>query len=154
MSALGAEGLDHVKQRIEALAATPVAVPPKGEWEAVGYGSGGATYVHQMEERSRQSMVGMVLKDIAAAMGDVDAFIAQYDPKTQKVPKIAAEIATRLLAVGRAEDAQGVQSRHLIDWIQGELFRYDCPLFADELKGREAFEGLQSSPEVVGADDQ
>ena len=114
MSALGAEGLDHVKQRIEALAATPVAVPPKGEWEAVGYGSGGATYVHQMEERYRQGTVRMVLKDIAAAMGDVDAFIAQYDPKTQKVPKIAAEIATRLLAVGRAEDALIVEPQQVV----------------------------------------
>ena len=31
--------------------------------------------------------------------------------------------------------------------------RFDCPLFADELVGREAFEGLQSSPEIVGADE-
>ncbi|PZU81897.1 MAG: hypothetical protein DI528_21015 [Shinella sp.] len=103
--ALGEEGLAHLKQRIEAIAATPVPVPPKGQWEAVGYGSGGATYAHQMEERSRQSMVEMALKDIADAMGDVDAFIAQYDLKTRKVPQIAAEIATRLLVAGRAGDA-------------------------------------------------
>ena len=89
------------------LAATPVRVPPKGEWEAVGYGSGGATYAHQMEERARQSMLRMALKDIADAMGDVDAFIAQYDPATRKVPKIAAEIANRLHAAGRAGDALG-----------------------------------------------
>jgi len=56
-------------------------------------------------------MVGMALKDIADAMGDVDAFIAQYDPKTRKVPKIAAEIAERLLATGRAEDALGFIER-------------------------------------------
>ena len=31
--------------------------------------------------------------------------------------------------------------------------RFDCPLFADELVGRETFEGLQSAPEIVGADD-
>lgn len=105
--ALGAEGLAHLKSRIEALAATPVPMPPKGEWEAVGYGSGGTTYAHQMEERSRQSLVRMALKDIADAMGDVDAFIAQYDPATRKVPKIAAEIAARLLAAGRAGDALG-----------------------------------------------
>ena len=40
-----------------------------------------------------------------------------------------------------------------MDWIQREPFRFDCPLFAYELIGREALEGLQSSPEVVGADD-
>ena len=32
-------------------------------------------------------------------------------------------------------------------------FRFDCPLFADELEGGEAFEGLQPLPEVVGADE-
>lgn len=121
--ALGAEGLELLKQRIETIAATPVPVPPKGEWEAVGYGSGGTTYAHQMEERSRQSMVGMALKDIADAMGDVDAFIAQYDPKTQKVPKIAAEIAARLLVTGRAEDALGFIERAEVDndrWVPRE----------------------------------
>jgi len=109
--ALGAGGLAHLKQRIEALAATPVPVPPKGEWRAVGYGSGGATYAHQMADRSRQSMARMALKDIADAMGDVDAFIAQYDPSTRKVPQIAAEIAARLLAAGRAGDALKVIDR-------------------------------------------
>jgi hypothetical protein len=109
--ALGKEGLGHLKQRIDALAATPVPIPPKGEWEAVGYGSGGATYAHEMAERSRQRMVAMALKDIADAMGDVDAFIAQYDPKTRKVPRISAEIAVRLLAAGRAGDALGFIER-------------------------------------------
>ncbi|MEB8386659.1 hypothetical protein OO012_05400 [Rhodobacteraceae bacterium KMM 6894] len=109
--ALGEEGLAHLKQRIEAIAATPVPVPPKGEWEVVGYGMGGATYAHQMEERARQSMVEMALKDIADAMGDVDGFIAQYDARTRKVPQIAAKIATRLLAAGRAGDALGFIER-------------------------------------------
>lgn len=109
--ALGAEGLAHLKARVEALAATPVPAPPEGEWEAVGYGSGGAAYAHQMEERVRQSLVRMALKDIADAMGDVDAFIAQYDHAARKVPKIAAEIAMRLLAAGRAGDALGFLER-------------------------------------------
>jgi len=121
--ALEAEGLAHLKQRIEALAAAPVPVPPKGEWEAVGYGSGGTTYAHQMEERARKSMVRMALKDIADAMGDVDTFIAQYESETRKVPKIAAEIAARLLAAGRAEDALGFIERAEIrdrTWVPEE----------------------------------
>jgi hypothetical protein len=121
--ALGAEGLELLKERIETMAATPVPVPPKGEWQAVGYGSGGAIYAHQMEERARQSLVRMVLKDIADAMGDVDTFIAQYDPKTRKVPKIAAEIAARLLAADRAEDALGFIERAEVDngrWVPRE----------------------------------
>jgi hypothetical protein len=121
--ALGAEGLELLKERIETMAAMPVPVPPKDEWEAVGYGSGGTTYAHQMEERSRQSIVEMALKDIADAMGDADAFIAQYDPKTRKVPQIAAEIAARLLAAGRAEDALGFIERAEVDndrWVPRE----------------------------------
>ena len=109
--ALGAGGLDHLKQRILALAATPVPIPPKAEWVAVAYGSGGAFYAHQLAERARQSMVQTALQDIADAMGDVDAFIAQYDPATRKVPRIAADIATRLLAAGRAGDALGFIER-------------------------------------------
>jgi len=41
----------------------------------------------------------------ADALGDVDAFIAQYDEDARKVPKIAAQIARRLLSAGRAEEA-------------------------------------------------
>ena len=40
-----------------------------------------------------------------------------------------------------------------MDRIYGEPFGLDCPLFAYELVGREAFEGLQSSAEVVRADE-
>ena len=40
-----------------------------------------------------------------------------------------------------------------MDRIYGEPFGFDCPLFADELVGCQAFEGLQSSSEVVGADE-
>jgi hypothetical protein len=136
--ALGAEGLGHIKQRIEALAAEPVPVPPKGEWEPVGYGSGGTTYAHQMEERARQSTVRMALKDIADAMGDVDAFIAQYDPATRKVPKIAADIAARLMAAGRAADALGFVERAEITegrWIPREW--QDARLAALEGLGRD-----------------
>jgi energy-coupling factor transporter ATP-binding protein EcfA2 len=47
--------------------------------------------------RSRDSRPGT-----ADAQGDVDAFIQQYDEQTRKIPKIAAEIARRLLSAGRA----------------------------------------------------
>lgn len=113
--ALGPEGIAHLKDLVEELGCTPVPVPPKAEWTAVGWGSGGTRYAHEMDERHRQSMVGMALKDIADVEGDVDAFIAQYDPKTRKVPQIAAEIATRLLAAGRAGDALGFVDRAALD---------------------------------------
>ncbi len=41
---------------------------------------------------------------MAEASGDVDGFIAQYTLEQQRFPRIAAEIAGRLLAAGRSED--------------------------------------------------
>jgi hypothetical protein len=79
-----------------------------------------------MEERARQSTVEMALKDSADVQGDVDGFIAQYDPKTRKVPKIAAEIAQRLLAAGRAGDALG-----FIEWAEVKDARRIPPEWQD-----------------------
>jgi hypothetical protein len=121
--ALGAEGLAQLKVLVEDLGQTPVPVPPKDRWHAVGWGSNGATYEHEMRERERQRTVSMALRDIADTQGDVDGFIAQYEPETCKAPKVAAEIAQRLLVAGRAEDALGFIERAEIDgnrWIPRE----------------------------------
>ena len=40
-----------------------------------------------------------------------------------------------------------------MDRVQGEPFWFDCSSFADELSGREAFEGLEPSPDVAGAEE-
>ena len=58
-----------------------------------------------MAERSQVSTVRLALMEIADALGDVDAYIEQYDEQARKAPKIAAEIALRLLAAGRAQEA-------------------------------------------------
>jgi hypothetical protein len=71
----------------------------------IGWSSAGPIYEDETEEHSRVSRVRFALTEIADAQGDVDAFIAQYDEKTRKVPKIAAEIAQRLLAAGRVQEA-------------------------------------------------
>src|SRR5699024_9650545 len=55
--ALGSDGLEHLKELVEELGRTPVPVPPKSEWEQVGWGTGGPRYVHEMAERERQSIV-------------------------------------------------------------------------------------------------
>lgn len=102
---LGAEGLAALKQKVEALAAEQVKVPPESEWRAVGYGSGGAIYAHEIHASGREWMVQRALQAIADASGDVDAFIAQYEPEEQTLPEVAADIAIRLLADGRAEEA-------------------------------------------------
>jgi hypothetical protein len=103
--ALGPDGLRHLKSRMLALSGQPVSRPSGADRQVIGYGSGGLVYADEMAERSRLNIVRLALMDIADAEGDVDAFIGQYDEKTRKVPKIAAEIARRLLAAGRTKEA-------------------------------------------------
>lgn len=103
--ALGQSGLEQVKQHIITLSQKPVQVPPQRQRRVVGHGSSGVVYEDEMAERSRLSTVRLALKDIADAQEDVDAYIAQYDEETRKVPTIATEIAQRLLAADRLEEA-------------------------------------------------
>jgi hypothetical protein len=103
--ALGVQGLDHLKARFVELSKTPVERPQEGQRKVIGWGAGGPMYEDEIAARSRESTVRLALQEIADAQRDVDAFIAQYDEKTRKVPKIAAEIARRLLAAGRADEA-------------------------------------------------
>jgi hypothetical protein len=102
---LGAKGLDRLKGRFIELSETPVERPPSEKRKVIGWGTGGPLYEDEVKARSRESTVRLALREIADAQGDVDAFIDQYDEKTRKVPKIAADIARRLLAANRAEEA-------------------------------------------------
>jgi hypothetical protein len=106
--ALGPSGVAYLKTLVEEVGRAPVCLPPKNEWQAVSWGSGVTLYAHEIEERARQRTVKNALKAIADVQSDVDSFIAQYDPNMRKVPKIAAGIAERLLAAGRADEALGV----------------------------------------------
>jgi hypothetical protein len=103
--ALGQAGLEHLKQRMIDLSNRPVKKPAEKDRTKIGWSSSGPIYEDEMAERSRVSTVRRALKDIADALGDVDAFIEQYEEETRKVPKIAAEIVRRLLSASRAEEA-------------------------------------------------
>ncbi len=103
--ALGQGGLEHLKQRMIDLSNQPVKRPADKDRVKIGWSSSGPIYEDELAERSRRSTVKLALQDIADVQGDVDAFIGQYDEQTRKVPKIAAEIAQRLLAAGRAGEA-------------------------------------------------
>ncbi len=103
--ALSATGLAALRERALGWAAEPVATIPDTERTVIGWGSGGPMYADEIETRHRQRASAQLLKDVADAMGDVDAWIAQYDPETRRVPAIAAGIAERLLAAGRVDEA-------------------------------------------------
>lgn len=103
--ALGQDGLLHLKSRMIALSKQPAPKPAVGERRVIGWSSQGAIYEDELAARARSRTVRQALMDIADALGDVDSFIAQYDAKTRKVPKIAAVIAHRLLDAGRAGEA-------------------------------------------------
>ncbi len=106
--ALGKKGINHLKGRIVELSGKPVRRPTEKDRVKIGWSSSGPIYADEMEERSRRSTVRLALQDLADVEGDADAFMAQYDEVTRKVPKIAAEISSRLLAAGRAEEALAV----------------------------------------------
>jgi hypothetical protein len=102
---LGAKGLDHLKRRFIELSKTPVERPPSEKRKVIGWGTDGPLYEDEIKARSRASTVRLALREIADAEGDVDAFIELYDETTRKAPRIAAEIARRLLAASRADEA-------------------------------------------------
>ena len=83
----------------------PVTKPAEKDRVKIGWSSSGPIFADEMAERSRVSTVRLALTEIADALGDVDASIEQYEEETRKVPKIAAEIARRLLSAGRAQEA-------------------------------------------------
>ena len=103
--ALGGEGLDHLKACFLELSKVPVEKPAEKDRTVIGWGPGGRLYRDEIEARSRQRRIRLALQEIADAQGDVDAFAAQYDEAAKKAPGIAAEIAGRLVAAGRAAEA-------------------------------------------------
>lgn len=103
--ALGPRGLDHLKRRFLELSKRPPENPSDNDRKAIGWGSGGPIYAHEIANRRRETTVRFALQEIADAQGDVDGFIAQQSDETRTVPRVAAEIARRLLDAGRAQEA-------------------------------------------------
>jgi hypothetical protein len=101
--ALGETGLEHLKEQVVALSKEPTSKPK--DRKIIGVSSSGPIYADDYAESSRSSMISLALQEIADAQGDVDAFIAQKSENAKTVPTVATEIAHRLLAVGRAEEA-------------------------------------------------
>jgi hypothetical protein len=65
----------------------------------------GPVYADDMEASSRRRTAKHILQQLADQRGDVDGYIAQFDDAARQVPVVVAQIAMRLLGVGRAEEA-------------------------------------------------
>ncbi|WP_128253736.1 DUF6880 family protein [Falsirhodobacter deserti] len=98
--ALGPVGLEHLKRHVTAATAT----------------SSEAAHVPASRQARRAQAVQpqwleTLLRDIADAQGDLDAYIARFSAAQLAEGSVAADIATRLLAAGRAEEALALATR-------------------------------------------
>jgi hypothetical protein len=87
-AALGPEGLAHLRQRLETLRARVTN--------------------NEQAKTHRDLIVRIAMLDIADALGDAEAYLAEYrdhNPEALMLPAIAAEVAERLTLAGRAEEA-------------------------------------------------
>ena len=103
--ALGPPGLERLKERFVELSKAPPERPKDRDRKVIGWGTGGPLYADDIACRGRESIVRLALREIADAQGDVDAFIAQQSEKARAVPRVASEIARRLLESGRTQEA-------------------------------------------------
>jgi hypothetical protein len=103
--ALGPTGLEQLKRRFLELSKVPPEKPKDKDRKVIGWGTGGPLYADEIAGRRHESTTRQALQEIADAQGDVDAFIAQQSEKAKIVPRVAAEIAKRLLEADRAKEA-------------------------------------------------
>lgn len=141
---LGDAGLVHLKQRLITLANEPTKKLADHERRKIGWSSSGPIFEDDIQNRHQASVIRFALSDIADAQGDVDAFIAQYDTRATKFPKIAAEISRRLTAAGRADEALQIVAT-------AERGRADSPEFEWEDARIAALDALSRSEEAQSA---
>jgi len=100
---LGASGFDRLKADVEAYARAPIVEDPE-DHEAIQFLRqlrGGDTYAADRKAR----FVKWCLQEIAAAVGDTSAYIAQYSEEDLTRKDISAEVAGLLLSDDQAESA-------------------------------------------------
>ena len=102
---LGTTGLNMVRELMQAWRAEPVVTPPAHERRVIGWASSGPIHADDVQSRHRGHTAIFVLQQIADALGDVDGFIEQFDPRARRMPAVAASIARRLLDAGRPQEA-------------------------------------------------
>ena len=122
--ALGAEGLALLKARFEEMAAAPVKLRAPDQ-RVISISTRGPVLQDDFEARYKARRVQSALTEIADALGDVDGYAARFSAEERTNPKIAADIAERLLGSHRPADAMAALSlaasnaengRHWPDW--------------------------------------
>lgn len=102
---LGTPGLEHLRGRFSAWRnEVPPELAEDGR-EVLGWGVQSPVYADQGALRYRDITAQVALEQIADALEDVDGFIAQKSDRARTIPAVAAAIARRLLAAGRAGEA-------------------------------------------------
>lgn len=102
---LGNIGLERLKTLLILWSKEPKEKLAKNDRRVIGWSSQGPIYEDEAYGNHHELAARIALQEIADAQGDVDAYIAQQPEKTRKAPMVAADIASRLVAAGRAEEA-------------------------------------------------
>ncbi|WP_086998661.1 DUF6880 family protein [Rhizobium sullae] len=139
--ALGKDGLERLKTVLMQWSREPQEKPVERDRQVIGWSSKGPIYEDEIFGNHRELTVRIALQEIADALGDVDAYIAQQPEKSRKAPMVAADIASRLLSAGRAEEA--LQTLDKVD----TLGRSDVP-FEWQLAYVETLEALERGDEA------
>ena len=159
--ALGQDGLEHLKQQMAHYSKTPTAQLPEEHRPRIQRRYIGTALEDPVVEGTRLRIARSALQDIADAQGDVDAFIEQVDEDSLKDPAVAAAIARRLIAAGRAEEAldaadaaepedDTIPSRHLLACEDARIDALDALGRSDEAQERQwsCFERYLSAPHL------
>ena len=99
--AFGPDGLAHLKTLAQTAEAIPLSEADLARYDFVD----DPERQREMARDAHNRSAGMILQDVADLEGDVDAYMARYSAEQLTFHTIAPDIATRLLAAGRAEDA-------------------------------------------------
>ena len=159
--ALGHEGLERLKQLMIEYPNTTAAELPEAHRRRIHWRYRWTAFEAETAERLRLHIARSALQDIADAQGDVDAFIDQVDEDTRKDPAVAAGIARRLLAAGRAEEAlkavdaaeydeDGYPTPHKFAWEDARIDTLEALGRSDEAQALRwnCFERFLSAPHL------
>jgi hypothetical protein len=109
--ALGNQGLERLKMSFLTWSKEAIEKPAKKDRRVIGWSSAGAIYEDDVYESGKDLTIRIALQEIADTRNDVDAYIAQQPEKTRSAPRVATDIANRLISAGRAEEALNTLDR-------------------------------------------